>query len=68
MTDCTEILPPKIDLGPLFVDKDAGVDSEPEDNGDEFFESDDAFTLKVDLKRLKDAIKKLRGYWLTRSL
>jgi hypothetical protein len=70
MTRCTEILPPKIDLGPLFVDKDAGMESEDEgddqhneDAENEGFEPDDATSLRVDCGRLSTVLRKLRGYW-----
>jgi hypothetical protein len=70
MTRCTEILPPKIDLGPLFVDKDAGMESDDEgddqhneDAENEGFEPDDATSLRVDRQRMRRIMRKLRGYW-----
>lgn len=61
MTRCTEILPPKIDLGPLFIDKDGdnGADSEDERQ----FSPKDAFSLRVDRGRLRTVLRRLRGYW-----
>jgi hypothetical protein len=63
LTRCTEILPPKIDLGPLFVDKDAGNESEDEDDDLSDAEPDDGYSLRVDHARLRKVLKKLRGYW-----
>ena len=60
LTRCTEILPPKIDLGPLFVDRDAGKESE---GGLEDAQPDDGYTLMVDRTRLKATLKELRAYW-----
>lgn len=47
-------MPPKIDLGPLFVDKDAGEESEDEDADPEY---------PYSRRRLRGAMLKLRGFW-----
>ena len=61
MVKCTEILPPMIDLGPLFVDKDAGRDAP--DRADKRPKKDDSYSLKVGPDRLQAAWEQLRGYW-----
>lgn len=61
LTRCTEILPPKIDLGPLFVDRDEGEDDNHADLEDA--QPDDGYTLHVDRGRLRKELTRLRGYW-----
>lgn len=56
MTRCTEILPPMIDLGPAFIDKDNGQDTSNS-------QPDDSYSLKIDRGRLRAILLRLRGYW-----
>ncbi|KAA8913459.1 heme peroxidase [Sphaerosporella brunnea] len=65
LTRCTEILPPKIDLGPLFVDRDAGHDDGLDHgvDGEQGFQPDDATSLEVSAERLSRVLRRLRGYW-----
>jgi hypothetical protein len=61
MTRCTEILPPKIDLGPLFIDQDGGNGSDSADESR--FSPKNSFSLRVDRERLRTVLRRLRGYW-----
>jgi len=64
MTRCTEILPPAIDLGPLFIDKDGdNGQSDNEDDPTVGHEPKDSYTLNVDRTKLRAVMRKLRGYW-----
>lgn len=65
LTRCTEILPPKIDLGPLFVDRDEGMSSDEDGDPEDLAgaEPDDGYTLRVDRTRLRVVLRKLRKYW-----